>query len=205
MESELWSSSASCSSIRSLLLFSTPSDRRWPALAVFNCIRSSSGYQTMMGFFSFQSSFRSSCPNGRESLCSTIMLRITSFTIPFCAELSLLLSMACFPFSTRTFPELTYPSFSTLTSSTGLKTRHFGTIISELTTCLRIHAENGSRLGGVSLEFTGELNDEGFSVTECLGGSMELSEEQLELRYQVSVFRRCRLCSSSLGMYCVWR
>ncbi|KAF4605532.1 hypothetical protein EYR40_004318 [Pleurotus pulmonarius] len=73
---------------------------------------------------------------------------------------------------------------NTLTSSTGLKTRNFGTIISELTSCLRIHAECNSRLGGVSLEFTGELNDEGFSVTECLGGSMELSEEQLGLRYQ---------------------
>ncbi|KAI0067658.1 DAHP synthetase [Artomyces pyxidatus] len=73
---------------------------------------------------------------------------------------------------------------NTLTSSSGLKTRNFGTIISELTSCLRIHAECGSRLGGVSLEFTGELNEEGFSVTECLGGSMELSEEQLGLRYQ---------------------
>ncbi|KAH7921618.1 DAHP synthetase [Leucogyrophana mollusca] len=73
---------------------------------------------------------------------------------------------------------------NTLTSSTGLKTRNFGTIISELTSCIRIHAESGSRLGGVSLEFTGELNDEGFSVTECLGGSMGLSEEQLGLRYQ---------------------
>ncbi|KAI9431448.1 DAHP synthetase [Lactarius psammicola] len=61
---------------------------------------------------------------------------------------------------------------NTLTSSTGLKTRHFGTIISELT------SECGSRLGG------GELNEEGYSVTECLGGSMELSEEQLGLRYQ---------------------
>jgi 3-deoxy-7-phosphoheptulonate synthase len=40
-------------------------------------------------------------------------------------------------------------------------------------------------LGGVSLEFTGEFNDEGFSVTECLGGSMELAEEELGLRYQV--------------------
>jgi 3-deoxy-7-phosphoheptulonate synthase len=39
----------------------------------------------------------------------------------------------------------------------------------------------------VSLEFTGELNEEGFSVTECLGGSMELSEEELGLRYQVRV------------------
>ncbi|KIM73525.1 hypothetical protein PILCRDRAFT_726918 [Piloderma croceum F 1598] len=73
---------------------------------------------------------------------------------------------------------------NTLTSSSGLKTRNFGTIISELTSCIRIHSTNESRLGGVSLEFTGELNDEGFSVTECLGGSMELSEEQLGLRYQ---------------------
>lgn len=73
---------------------------------------------------------------------------------------------------------------NTLTSSTGFKTRNFGTIISELTSCISIHAACGSRLGGVSLEFTGELNGEGFSVTECLGGSMELSEEQLGLRYQ---------------------
>ena len=50
---------------------------------------------------------------------------------------------------------------------------------------MRVHAENGSSLGGVSLEFTGEFNEEGFSVTECLGGSMELSEDQLELRYHV--------------------
>jgi 3-deoxy-7-phosphoheptulonate synthase len=42
-----------------------------------------------------------------------------------------------------------------------------------------------SRLNGVSLEFTGELTDDGFSVTECLGGSMGLSEEELSLRYQV--------------------
>jgi len=73
---------------------------------------------------------------------------------------------------------------NTLVSSSGLKTRHFGTIISELTSCLRIHGECSSRLGGVSLEFTGEFNEEGYSVTECLGGSMELSEEQLGLRYQ---------------------
>jgi hypothetical protein len=38
------------------------------------------------------------------------------------------------------------------------------------------------------MEFTGELNEEGFSVTECLGGSMELGEEQLGLRYQVGFF-----------------
>jgi len=73
---------------------------------------------------------------------------------------------------------------NTLTAASGHKTRHFDTIISELTACLSLHAQNNSRLGGISLEFTGELNEEGFSVTECLGGSMELHEEQLGLRYQ---------------------
>ncbi|KAG7439217.1 DAHP synthetase [Guyanagaster necrorhizus] len=73
---------------------------------------------------------------------------------------------------------------NTLTSPTGYKTRHFSAIIGEITSCLRIHTSCGSRLGSISLEFTGELNDEGFSVTECLGGSMGLSEEQLGLRYQ---------------------
>lgn len=29
------------------------------------------------------------------------------------------------------------------------------------------------------------MDEEGFSVTECLGGSMELAEEELGLRYQV--------------------
>lgn len=72
-----------------------------------------------------------------------------------------------------------------MTSSTGYKTRHFGTIIKEIIECLRIHAACDSNLNGISLEFTGEFNDEGFSVTECLGGSMELTEDELELRYQV--------------------
>ena len=57
--------------------------------------------------------------------------------------------------------------------------------MSELTSALHIHAESGSRLAGVSLEFTGEVDEEGFSVTECLGGSMELREDELGLRYQV--------------------
>ena len=72
-----------------------------------------------------------------------------------------------------------------MTSSSGLKTRQFRDIIEELILCLRIHEKCSSRLGGISLEFTGELNEEGFSVTECLGGSMELSEDELGLRYQV--------------------
>ncbi|KAN0074546.1 DAHP synthetase [Tylopilus felleus] len=94
---------------------------------------------------------------------------------------------------------------NTLTSGTGLKTRHFGTIISELTSCINIHTACGSRLGGVSLEFTGELNDEGFSVTECLGGSMELSEEELGLRYQVShLFVSLPFSFATLSLGCLF-
>lgn len=77
-------------------------------------------------------------------------------------------------------------NISTLTSSSGVKTRNFATIVSELTDCIQIHMKHGSSLNGVSLEFTGELADDGFSVTECLGGSMELGEDQLSLRYQVN-------------------
>lgn len=75
---------------------------------------------------------------------------------------------------------------STQVSATGHKTRHFSNIANELAICLRIHSECGSRLNGVSLEFTGEMNEDGFSVTECLGGSMGLDESELCLRYQVS-------------------
>lgn len=59
-----------------------------------------------------------------------------------------------------------------------VKTRMFSDIVKELTGSLRIHAEENSRLGGVHLELTG---DEG--VTECIGGSMELSDEDLSRRY----------------------
>ena len=44
---------------------------------------------------------------------------------------------------------------NTVSSTGGLKTRNFGTIISELTSCLRVHADCDSHLNGVSLEFTG--------------------------------------------------
>ena len=83
-----------------------------------------------------------------------------------------------------------------MTSSSGLKTRQFRDIIEELILCLRIHEQCSSRLGGISLEFTGELNEEGFSVTECLGGSMELSEDELGLRYQVLLVFEVVVCSS---------
>jgi hypothetical protein len=118
------------------------------------------------------------CP-GTSRRCSKSATRWSGYVI-LCTESTSVLLPSQFHFQ---FDLLCVSS--TLTASTGVKTRHFKTIVAEIVSCIRLHAEAGQRLGGVSLEFTGELNDEGFSVTECLGGSMELSEEELGLRYQV--------------------
>jgi 3-deoxy-D-arabino-heptulosonate 7-phosphate (DAHP) synthase class II len=63
--------------------------------------------------------------------------------------------------------------------------RRTADIVSELSASIRIHNRLGSRLGGVHLEMTGEVNEDGYSVTECLGGSMELQDEELSKNYQV--------------------
>ena len=62
-------------------------------------------------------------------------------------------------------------------SEPGVKTRQFSSIMAELATALRLHEENGSRLGGVHLELTGE------PVTECVGGSQGLTDQDLSLNY----------------------
>ncbi|KAI8873773.1 DAHP synthetase [Ramicandelaber brevisporus] len=59
-----------------------------------------------------------------------------------------------------------------------LKTRDFDAIMTEISKAFAIHRANGSRLNGVHLELTGD------SVTECVGGSMELEPAQLEHNYQ---------------------
>ena len=63
----------------------------------------------------------------------------------------------------------------------GVKTRRFANIRSELEQAFDIHAELGTRLGGVHLELTGE------DVTECLGGARDLSELDLGRAYKSTV------------------
>lgn len=46
-----------------------------------------------------------------------------------------------------------------------------------MASALRIYKEHGSTLGGVHLELTGD------AVTECIGGSEGLGEEDLKRRY----------------------
>jgi 3-deoxy-7-phosphoheptulonate synthase len=66
---------------------------------------------------------------------------------------------------------------NTRSTSSGIKTRQFTDILSELQETLAIHKEEGSYLGGVHLELTGD------AVTECTGGSEGLAEEDLSLNY----------------------
>jgi 3-deoxy-7-phosphoheptulonate synthase len=60
----------------------------------------------------------------------------------------------------------------------GIKTRHFEDIVSELSLAVDIHADLGSRLGGVHIELTGD------DVTECVGGPQGLTESDLKLDYR---------------------
>lgn len=66
---------------------------------------------------------------------------------------------------------------NTQTTPSGVKTRHFTDILSELRQALEIHRTAGSFLGGMHLELTGE------AVTECVGGAAGLTEEGLGERY----------------------
>lgn len=70
---------------------------------------------------------------------------------------------------------------NTESTSNGFKTRRFDNIKAELETSFDVHAAEGSHLGGVHLELTGE------NVTECLGGARDLSESDLERAYRSTV------------------
>ena len=70
---------------------------------------------------------------------------------------------------------------NTESSSSGLKTRRFDNILSELEAAFRIHAAHGSHLGGVHLEMTGD------NVTECTGGARGLSDGDLARAYRSTV------------------
>jgi 3-deoxy-7-phosphoheptulonate synthase len=70
---------------------------------------------------------------------------------------------------------------NTETATSGLKTRRFENIVSELESAFRIHREMGSWLGGVHFELTGE------DVTECTGGARGLTDADLARAYKSQV------------------
>jgi 3-deoxy-7-phosphoheptulonate synthase len=69
---------------------------------------------------------------------------------------------------------------NTVTAPSGRKTRRTDAIFAELERCFAVHAAQGSGLGGVHFEMTGE------DVTECLGGSLEVREDDLSRSYETA-------------------
>jgi 3-deoxy-7-phosphoheptulonate synthase len=62
----------------------------------------------------------------------------------------------------------------------GRKTRHVEDILAEVTGFFEVHRALGTHPGGIHIEFTGD------DVTECLGGSHDLTEDDLTDRYETA-------------------
>jgi 3-deoxy-7-phosphoheptulonate synthase len=64
-----------------------------------------------------------------------------------------------------------------ITTASGIKTRSFDDILSELEQAVDCHKQAGTILGGVHFELTGE------DVTECIGGGSGITEDDLVKNY----------------------
>lgn len=67
---------------------------------------------------------------------------------------------------------------NTEASPTGFKTRRFENILQEVKEFFMVHESYGTYPGGVHLELTGQ------NVTECVGGMMDLTDDDLQRRYE---------------------
>ena len=67
---------------------------------------------------------------------------------------------------------------NTYTSEGGRKTRHFDDVLSEIVSFFDAHESEGTHPGGMHVELTGD------PVTECLGGSDDLVDDDLERAYE---------------------
>lgn len=67
---------------------------------------------------------------------------------------------------------------NTFTAPSGRKTRHFDSVIAEISGFFEAHRLVGTWPGGVHIELTGE------NVTECLGGAEEILDTDLDTRYE---------------------
>jgi len=69
---------------------------------------------------------------------------------------------------------------NTIEAPGGRKTRHVEDILAEVTGFFEVHRALGTHPGGIHIEFTGD------DVTECLGGSHGLTEDDLTGRYETA-------------------
>ncbi|HMR48505.1 MAG TPA: 3-deoxy-7-phosphoheptulonate synthase class II [Arachnia sp.] len=69
---------------------------------------------------------------------------------------------------------------NTFATANGYKTRSFSDVVEEVNGFFDVHAQLGTWPGGLHVELTGT------DVTECVGGAHQLSEEDLESRYETT-------------------
>ncbi|MCL2470119.1 MAG: 3-deoxy-7-phosphoheptulonate synthase class II [Propionibacteriaceae bacterium] len=69
---------------------------------------------------------------------------------------------------------------NTFSSANGYKTRSFSDVTDEVNGFFDVHASLGTWPGGIHVELTGD------DVTECVGGVVELKEEDLAHRYETA-------------------
>lgn len=66
---------------------------------------------------------------------------------------------------------------NTITTSHGIKTRSFDSILKEVRHFFEIHDAEGTYAGGIHCEMTGQ------NVTECIGGPQAITEQELTEKY----------------------
>ncbi len=66
---------------------------------------------------------------------------------------------------------------NTIKATSGFKTRPFDMILSEVKSFMSVHQAEGTHAGGIHVEMTGK------NVTECTGGAMAVSDDDLHDRY----------------------
>ena len=69
---------------------------------------------------------------------------------------------------------------NTFGAPSGHKTRRFDDVLDEVTGFFEVHRSLGTHPGGIHIEFTGD------NVTECIGGSHGIAEENLHQRYETA-------------------
>ena len=75
-------------------------------------------------------------------------------------------------------------------TATGVKTRHLDRILDEVEGFFDVHAELGTHPGGLHVELTGD------DVTECIGGTAELTAADLVRRYETACDPRLNIQQS---------
>ena len=66
---------------------------------------------------------------------------------------------------------------NTVKAASGYKTRPFDRILAEVRQVFGVHRAEGSYMGGIHIEMTGQ------NVTECTGGAIAVTDEGLADRY----------------------